>query len=144
MSEKDIDHIPCARVKKGSIIVIEDRPCKVMSETTSKTGKHGHAKKIVTGIDIFTEKKHIMTFSTADTLEVPIVRTKDYQMLGLDDDGYLDLLDDSGNQISEYRLPDNDLGSTIRTKYDNGDDLIITVKTALGESMIVDHKVEKS
>ena len=33
-------------------------PCKVIEYITSKTGKHGHAKAKITGLDIFTGKKY--------------------------------------------------------------------------------------
>ena len=32
------------QIRKGGYIVIKNRPCKVVSVSTSKTGKHGHAK----------------------------------------------------------------------------------------------------
>ena len=31
-------------VRKGGHIIIKNRPCKVVEMSTSKTGKHGHAK----------------------------------------------------------------------------------------------------
>ena len=45
-------------IKKGMYILIKDNPCKVVEVTTSKTGKHGHAKAHITAIDIFTGKKY--------------------------------------------------------------------------------------
>jgi hypothetical protein len=36
---------------------IKGKPCKVLSVSTSKTGKHGHAKCNFTAQDIFTGKK---------------------------------------------------------------------------------------
>ena len=36
---------------------MRDKPCKVVDMSTSKTGKHGHAKVNFTGVDIFTGKK---------------------------------------------------------------------------------------
>ena len=45
-------------VKKGSYMVFQGRPGKVVDYSTSKTGKHGHAKASITGIDIFNGKKY--------------------------------------------------------------------------------------
>ena len=51
--------VECGTIKKGSYMVFGDnRPCKVVGYTTAKTGKHGHAKAKITGIDIFTGKKY--------------------------------------------------------------------------------------
>ncbi|XVF48415.1 hypothetical protein PTKIN_Ptkin03bG0188300 [Pterospermum kingtungense] len=43
--------------KNGTYIVIKGRPCKVVQVSTSKTGKHGHAKCHFVGIDIFNGEK---------------------------------------------------------------------------------------
>ena len=48
--------IACGEIKKGSYMVFQGRPCKVVGYTTTKTGKHGHTKAAITGIDIFTGK----------------------------------------------------------------------------------------
>ena len=39
------------------VAFLKEKPCKIIDITTSKTGKHGHAKANITGIDIFTGKK---------------------------------------------------------------------------------------
>nr|GMD83723.1 eukaryotic translation initiation factor 5A [Ipomoea batatas] len=44
-------------IRKNGYIVIKNRPCKVVEVSTSKTGKHGHAKCHFVAIDIFTGKK---------------------------------------------------------------------------------------
>ncbi|KAG8098240.1 hypothetical protein GUJ93_ZPchr0013g36173 [Zizania palustris] len=44
-------------IRKNGFIVIKNRPCKVVEVSTSKTGKHGHAKCHFVGIDIFNGKK---------------------------------------------------------------------------------------
>ncbi|XP_068647505.1 eukaryotic translation initiation factor 5A-3-like [Aristolochia californica] len=44
-------------IRKNGYIVTKGRPCKVVEVSTSKTGKHGHAKCHFVGIDIFNGKK---------------------------------------------------------------------------------------
>lgn len=34
----------CSALRKGEHVVIKNRPCKIVEMSTSKTGKHGHAK----------------------------------------------------------------------------------------------------
>ena len=46
--------IRAGEVKKGGFVMLKEKPCKVISVTTSKTGKHGHAKATITGTCIFT------------------------------------------------------------------------------------------
>ena len=45
------------QIRKGGYICIKGRPCKVTSVSTSKTGKHGHAKCNFVATDIFNGKK---------------------------------------------------------------------------------------
>ena len=38
----------CSALRKNGYVVLKGRPCKIVEMSTSKTGKHGHAK---VGID---------------------------------------------------------------------------------------------
>ena len=85
--------IACGEVKKGSYMVFQGRPCKVVGYTTAKTGKHGHAKAAITGIDIFTGKKYEDSKPTSHNVEVPNIKRKAYTAIDVDADGYLTLMD---------------------------------------------------
>jgi len=47
----------CSALRKNGFVVIKGRACKIVDMSTSKTGKHGHAKVHLVGIDIFNNKK---------------------------------------------------------------------------------------
>eukprot|EP00611_Tribonema_gayanum_P010656 TRINITY_DN2071_c0_g1_i1.p1 TRINITY_DN2071_c0_g1~~TRINITY_DN2071_c0_g1_i1.p1 ORF type:complete len:163 (-),score=32.37 TRINITY_DN2071_c0_g1_i1:448-936(-) len=84
--------LPATPTAQGGYIVIKGRPCKVANVSTSKTGKHGHAKANFTAIDIFTGKKLEDIVPTSHATSVPNVARVDYQLLDISDDGFLSLL----------------------------------------------------
>lgn len=67
-------------VRKGGHMVIKNRPCKVLDVSTSKTGKHGHAKCHFVAQDIFTGKKMEDLVPSSHNLAVPNVTRMEYQV----------------------------------------------------------------
>lgn len=58
----------------------QSRPCKIVEMSTSKTGKHGHAKVHMIGIDIFSSKKYEDICPSTHNMDVPFVKREDYQV----------------------------------------------------------------
>ena len=129
--------LEAGQVKVGGYIVIKNRPCKVNSISTSKTGKHGHAKCHFVASDIFTKKKYEMIETSTHNISVPIIDKKEYTLLDISEEHFLTLLDDSGDTRIDVKMPNDEiLASSIMKFYDNGDGVIIIVMKALNEEIV--------
>uniref|UniRef100_A0A161XSK7 Eukaryotic translation initiation factor 5A n=1 Tax=Daucus carota subsp. sativus TaxID=79200 RepID=A0A161XSK7_DAUCS len=106
--------------------------------STSKTGKHGHAKCHFVAIDIFSGKKLDDIVPSSHNCDVPHVTRTDYQLLDITDDDFVSLLTENGNTKDDLKLPtDDNLWKQIKEGYEQGKDLLVTVLSAMGEEQIV-------
>jgi translation initiation factor 5A len=107
--------------------------------STSKTGKHGHAKVHLVGIDIFTSKKYEDVSPSTHNMDVPNVSRNDFALLDIDD-GFLNLMTSDGNTKDDIKLPEGELGSKIQADFDDGKEIIVSVISAMGEEAVVAYK----
>ncbi|KAK0718203.1 translation protein SH3-like domain-containing protein [Lasiosphaeria miniovina] len=129
----------CSALRKNGFVVIKSRPCKIVEMSTSKTGKHGHAKVHLVAIDIFTNKKLEDLCPSTHNMDVPVVKREEYQLINIDD-GFLNLIDSNGNEKNDVRLPDNEFGEKAEQFFNDDKDTMITIQTAMGEQGVVDVK----
>lgn len=59
-------------------------------------------------------------------MDVPHVKREDYQLTDISDDGYLTLMSDNGEIREDLKLPEGDLGNSLRADFDNGKDLLVS------------------
>jgi len=126
----------CSALRKNGHVVIKGRPCKIVDMSTSKTGKHGHAKVHMVAIDIFTGKKMEDISPSTHNMDVPNVNRTEYQLVNIDD-GFLNLMTQDGAAKDDVKVPDSDLGKQIQADFDEGKDLLVTVLTAMGEEQAI-------
>ena len=102
----NITLVEAGRRKPGSLLMMKGEfPCKVISFSTAKPGKHGSAKAMITGKDIFTDKQYEETFGTGDMIQAPVVVNTEYNCLDCDASGALQLLTADGNMKEDVSLP---------------------------------------
>lgn len=71
----------CSALRKNGHVVIKGRPCKIVDMSTSKTGKHGHAKVHLVALDIFNGRKLEDLSPSTHNMDVPNVSRTEYQLV---------------------------------------------------------------
>jgi len=130
------------QIKKGGHMMIKGKPCKVLSISVSKTGKHGHAKCNFTAVDIFTGKKLEDMIPSTHGTTVPIVNRSDWEIIDIDGDE-LTLMDEAGNQKTDLNLPTYPatMADEIRENWNEGENTVqVTVQAAVGIEQVIQWK----
>nr|CAD7406074.1 unnamed protein product [Timema poppensis] len=124
----------CSALRKNGFVMLKARPCKIVEMSTSKTGKHGHAKVHLVGIDIFSAKKYEDICPSTHNMDVPFVKREDYQLTDISDDGYLCLMADNGDLREDLKIPEGELGQQLRADFEAGKELLNTVRATFSVS----------
>jgi len=100
-------------LKTGNFIMIDGEPCKIVSISKAKTGKHGSAKANVVAISLLTGAKKTFVAPVDTRVEVPIVEKRVGQVLAVTDDS-IQLMDMESYDTFEVPIPeDEDLKNKI-------------------------------
>ncbi|KAL8827313.1 MAG: hypothetical protein Q9170_007063 [Blastenia crenularia] len=95
-----------SQLAKGDHIQIKNQPCRIVAKSTSKPGKHGHAKVNFDAFSLLTTKKLTDLHPAHATVSVPVVTMKPYLLLDITADGYLSLWDQhSGEAKDDVKVP---------------------------------------
>jgi len=126
----------CSALRKNGYVMIKERPCKIVEMTTSKTGKHGHAKVHLVALDIFNQRKYEDICPSTHNMNVPEVVRKDYQMIDITD-GFCSLMGEGCETREDLKVPEGDVGKEILEKFGKGESFNVTVLSACDEEMII-------
>jgi len=72
-------------LKVGRYLNIDDEPCKIVSMSTSKPGKHGSAKASIEATSIFSGAKKTMIAPVSSKVQVPMIDKRKGQILSIRD-----------------------------------------------------------
>jgi translation initiation factor 5A len=70
-------------LKVGSYVIVDDAPCRIVSYTKSKPGKHGSAKARVVAIGVFDGGKRSFVKPVSAKVEVPLIEKRSGQVIAL-------------------------------------------------------------
>jgi len=113
---------PCTAgdLKKNLFGMLKDRPCKIVEVRTSKTGKHGHAKCSMTGIDVLTGKKIQDVQPAHAQMYFAEVQKRELQVLFIDEHS-VSCLDENSVECA-FNLDGCTCTEELRAAYDAGDE----------------------
>lgn len=70
-------------LKEGRYMNIDDEPCKILSISTSKPGKHGEAKARIEAMGIFDGNKRSVVYPVKHKVQVPMIDKRQAQVVSL-------------------------------------------------------------
>jgi len=100
---KQLAEVRTLRVNR--YMIIDEEPCKIMSISTSKPGKHGEAKARIEAIGIFDRQKRIVVHPVKHKIHVPLIDKRNAQVLALIDVN-VQLMDLETYETFEMPIPD--------------------------------------
>ncbi|MEN2999668.1 MAG: translation initiation factor IF-5A [Acidilobaceae archaeon] len=68
-------------LRKGSYVLIDGEPCRIVEYSTAKTGKHGSAKAHVVAVSMFTGQKKTLVAPVDTRVQVPIIEKRVGQVI---------------------------------------------------------------
>ena len=92
-------------LKVNRYIIIDDEPCKIVSISTSKPGKHGEAKARIEVIGVFDGQKRSVIFPVRHKVSVPIMDKRNAQVLSLKGNK-AEMMDLETYETFEMTIPD--------------------------------------
>ncbi len=108
-------------LKVGSYVIVDDVPCRIVSYTKSKPGKHGSAKARVVAIGVFDGAKRSFVKPVSAQVEVPLIEKRGGQVIALLP-ATVQLMDLETYEMLEAPIPEEDelkskLASGVEVEY---------------------------
>ena len=94
-------------LKVGRYVLIDEEPCKIMSISTSKPGKHGEAKARIDAVGIFDEQKRSVIHPVKHKVGIPIIDKRSAQILALMGADVVQLMDLETYETFDMPIPED-------------------------------------
>lgn len=94
-------------LRVGGYIIVDDEPCRIVSVTKSKPGKHGSAKARMVAIGIFDGVKRSFVKPVDANVEVPIIEKRSGQVFAVNPSG-VQIMDLETYEYLDAPFPDDE------------------------------------
>ncbi len=109
VDEKKI--VSVGSLKKGSYVILDGAACRVTNTSTSRPGKHGHAKVRLEAVGIIDGKKREIVMPGHDNIDAPLIDKRNAQILSIQGD-VANVMDSETYETFDMKIPE-DLKSQI-------------------------------
>jgi len=92
-------------LKENRYIIIDGEPCKIVSITTSKPGKHGEAKARIDAIGVFDGQKRSVVYPVRHKVQIPVIDKRTAQVVAIMGDK-VQLMDMETYETFEMEIPE--------------------------------------
>ncbi len=92
-------------LKVNRYVIIDGEPCRIVSITTSKPGKHGEAKARIEAIGVFDGQKRSIVHPVKHKIQVPIIDKRTAQVISLMGNS-VQLMDMETYETFEMNIPE--------------------------------------
>ena len=140
-----------AQVRKGGVLMVRGRPCKVTAVSEFQNGKHGASKCHFVGQCLFTGDKKEELMSSGHSAEILFVKKKELQAMYISDQGFVACLcPESYETRGDLKLPEllhpnwaaaKELSAKICRLVEEDREFNVVVLSACGQEQIVDVKL---
>jgi len=101
---KELSEVRLLRVNR--YVIIDEEPCKIVSISTSKPGKHGESKARIEAIGVFDGQKRSIVHPVKHKVHVPMIDKRTAQVLALIGVSAVQLMDLETYETFEMPIPD--------------------------------------
>mmetsp|Transcript_31211 Transcript_31211/g.35535 ORF Transcript_31211/g.35535 Transcript_31211/m.35535 type:complete len:154 (+) Transcript_31211:118-579(+) len=101
-------------LKEGDFVTLSGKTCRISSAVSHNCYRKPECSSCyILGRDIFTGEKHREQLQAISYVDVPKVITREYQVLSVQENGIMQLVNESGEPKGDLSLPEGDLGQRI-------------------------------
>ena len=104
MVEGQTKPVSVGGLSKGSYVIIDGVACKVVDTSTSRPGKHGHAKVRLMAVGLLDGKKRDIVMPGHDMIDAPIVDKRTAQVLSIQGD-VANVMDGETYETFDLKIP---------------------------------------
>jgi translation initiation factor 5A len=126
--EMSTEQAEVRELKEGRYVNIDDEPCKILSISTSKPGKHGEAKARIEAVGIFDGNKKSVVYPVKHKVQVPLIDKRQAQVVSIQGNE-AQLMDLETYEMFQLPVPDD-----VRDTLTAGGDVLYLV--AMGRKKI--------